>query len=156
MGGLNNIPLLIKYGIDTCDVATPWRRACTDAVSNMYVPLFDKKLNILNNKDALRYFEIYDSVWNKVSCDCPFCDDFNIKKIVKTYKKSDKRNNGNNQHSDDYYNMRVRIFFHNLFQHISLLRKLDNLKKEFREDFLKEFIKQLPQENLKKKFSKLL
>ena len=41
LGGWQNIPLLVKYGVYSCDVASPWRRACTDAISHPYLPLFD-------------------------------------------------------------------------------------------------------------------
>lgn len=156
MGGLKNIPLLVKYGIDTCDVATPWRRACTDAISNMYVPLFDKDLNLTSYEEALSYHNIYNPIWNKIECHCPFCEDLSIKEIVKIYRESDKRENNNNKHLDNYYNMRVRIFFHNLFQHIALLKKLNSLKKEHGDQFLEKFIEELPQNRLKKKFSTLI
>ena len=155
MGGLKNIPLLIRHDIDTCDVATPWRRACTDAISNMYVPLFDKNLKNLGYENALEYFEIYDDVWEGIKCSCPFCEDYPIEKIRTTYKKSDKRHNGQNQHSDKYYEMRVRIFYHNLFQHIALLKKLNQLKVNNGEDFLNNFIDSLTQEKLIKKFKRL-
>ena len=108
--------MLVKYGINTCDVATPWRRACTDAVSNMYVPLFDSELNLMQHDNAFSYYEIYDKVWNKIKCNCPFCKDIPIKELQKIYKKADKDKNGKDKHSNEYYEMRVRIFYHNVFR----------------------------------------
>lgn len=153
---MKNSPLIIKYGVDTCDVATPWRRACTDAISNMYVPLFNENLDFTNYENALEYHKIYEDVWEKIKCECPFCKDMSIKEIASIYKKSDKRKTNKDKHSDNYYHMRVRIFYHNLFQHIALLKKLDIYKRKHGNNFLKEFIKDVPQEKIKRKFSRLV
>jgi queuine/archaeosine tRNA-ribosyltransferase len=155
LGGWENIPLLIKYDIDTCDVATAWRRACTDAISNMYVPLFDDKLNLTSYGDAFKCYEIYDKIWDKITCNCPFCKDTPIKEIQKIYKAADKNKIGSEHHANDYYKMRIRIFYHNVFQHIAFLKKLHSYKLKHGENFLKEFVKEVKSERLKKRLNKL-
>jgi len=156
LGGWRNIPLLVKYGVDTCDNATPWRRACTDAVSKMYVPLFDKNLNFTSYDDAFRYYEIYDKRWDEVTCNCPFCEDMPIKKIQEIYRQSDKNKNGEATHHDDYYKMRVRIFYHNVFQHMALLQKLSEYKEKYGNEFINRFGEEVKSKKIKSYFAKLV
>ncbi len=156
MGGWKNIPLLIKYRIDTCDVATPWRRSCTDSISNFYIPLFDKELNIIPNKKAFQYFDIYNAELDNIECNCPFCQDMSFKELRKIYKKADKGKNGKSQHDNEYYKMRVRVFYHNVFQHIALLNKLFEYKKKYGDNFLRKFSDELPEGKVKNYFEKLV
>ena len=146
----------LKYDIDTCDVATPWRRSCTDSISNFYIPLFDEKLNIIQNEKAFQYFDIYNTELDNIECNCPFCKDMHFKELRKIYKKADKGKNGKAQHDNDYYKMRVRVFYHNVFQHIALLNKLFEYKQKYGQEFLKKFSGELPKGKVKNYFEKLI
>ncbi|MFN7990839.1 MAG: hypothetical protein U0R44_01640 [Candidatus Micrarchaeia archaeon] len=152
LGGWRNIPLLIKYNIDSCDVATPWRRACTDAVSKAYIPLFDSELGVTQYEDAFKCYEIYDEIWDNVECGCPFCKDVPIKKIRELYKKADKDKSGKTRHGNEYYEMRVRVFYHNVFQHIAFLKKLHIYKTKFGDRFLSKFCESVKSKRIKRYF----
>lgn len=154
LGGWQKIPMLIKYEIDTCDVATPWRRACTDSPSQPYIPLFDANYEIMNLEYPFEYKSLYDPIFDSIHCDCPFCSDIDLSEVKKICFNADKRNNGNSQHDDDYYQMRVRIFFHNMFQHKALLKKMQEYKEDYDSNFISEFCKDIPSGKMKNKFNK--
>lgn len=156
LGGWENIPLLIKYGIDSCDVASPWRRACTDVISHPYLPLLDKSLNFTNIPNAFSHSELYDEVYSRIECGCPFCEDLPLKEVRERCMKADKRNTGGTLHSPDFREMRIRIYFHNVYQHIGLLKKLYSYKIEFGQEFLKKFVEDMPIGPTRRKFSSLL
>jgi queuine/archaeosine tRNA-ribosyltransferase len=158
LGGWENIPLLIKYDVDTCDVGTAWRRACTDAVSNMYVPLLDDKLNLMSFKEARPFecYEIYDEIWDNITCNCPFCRDIPIKEIRKIYRAADKYEVGGAQHGENYRRMRIRIFYHNVFQHMAFLEKLYSYKLNYGKNFLKKFADDIENEGLKRYINRLI
>jgi len=155
LGGWRNIPLLIKYEIDSCDVASPWRRACTDAISRPYLPLFDHNLNFTNISNAFAHSELYDDIYSKVRCNCPFCNDIPLKEIQQRCRKADKNITGKKLHDEDFREMRIRIFFHNVFQHIALLKKLYQYKTNFGNKFMIEFLKDMPEGKTKRIFSRI-
>ncbi|WP_094228522.1 hypothetical protein [Methanolobus psychrotolerans] len=154
LGGWQKIPYLVNYGVDTCDVATPWRRACTDSVSQVYIPLIDEEGNFMNNSDPFSYNPINSPMYDDLTCNCPFCNDLPLVDIKRIYQNSDKRNTGNSNHLDDYYQMRVRIFFHNVFQHKSLLKKMHEYKEDYGSDFISKFSKDLPEGKMKSALNK--
>lgn len=153
LGGWQNIPILIKYEIDSCDVATPWRRACTDAISHPYFPLLVANLDFTDISQAFNHTELYNEIYSKMDCKCPFCIDLPLKEIRLRCKKADKNYTGKALHDDDFREMRIRVYFHNVFQHIALLKKLFIYKSQFNDDFMTEFIKGMPSGKTKKIFA---
>ncbi len=51
--------------------------------------------------------------------------------------------------------MRIRVYFHNTFQHIALLKKLFQYKSKYGEYFFKRFLDDMPQGTTKKRFLNL-
>jgi hypothetical protein len=151
MGGWKKIPYLIKYNIDTCDVATAWRRACTDSPSNIYVPLFDDKGKLTNYQNALKYFDLYDKNWDNIDFKLSGSN-ITLHELIKVYRKSDKANSKEKNHSEDYYDMRVLIYFHNVLQHIQLQSMLYQYKNKFGNAFIKKFADEVNCLSLKKYF----
>ena len=155
LGGWLNIPLIIKYDINSCDVASPWRRACTNSVSQPYFPLFDKNLNFTTITNSFSHSELYDEIYSKIKCKCPFCEDLQLDEIKKRCKNADKRIIGTTLHGEDFREMRIRVYFHNTFQHIALLKKLFQYKSKYGEYFFKRFLDDMPQGTTKKRFLNL-
>jgi len=145
LGGWRNIPLLVKYDIDTCDVATPWRRACTDSISAPYLPLFDKDLSFTNISNSCQYLPLYDNIYTKLNCRCPICTDTPMQEIRRRCMKADKRKTGKQLHDDDFREMRIRIFFHNYYQHKALIDKMNIYKTKYGEKFIDKFLEDMPQ-----------
>jgi hypothetical protein len=143
LGGWENIPVLVKYDVDSCDVATPWRRACTDNPAKIYIPLLDYDYNFQDYPDPFNAISIYDNRCVHFNCNCPFCRDIPIPEIRQRCFDADKENTHEAQHRPDFREMRIRIFFHNVFQHIALLHKLSEMKNVYQETFLQEFIREL-------------
>ncbi|MFC1903752.1 hypothetical protein ACFLW9_02595 [Chloroflexota bacterium] len=156
LGGWGNIPLLVKYGIDSCDVASPWRRACTDSISEPYLPLFDKDLNFTDIPNAFSHSELYDETYSKLQCLCPFCEDFPMSEIKKRCERADKRNTGKTLHGKDFREMRIRVYFHNVYQHIALLKKLHIYKTKHGQEFMTKFLEDMPAGPTKNKFCNLM
>lgn len=155
LGGWENIPLLIEYGIDSCDVASPWRRACTDVISEPYLPLLDKHLNFIAIPNSFSHEELYNDIYSEIECSCPFCEDLPLKEIKERCKKADKRYTGNTLHNTDFREMRIRVYFHNVYQHIALLKKLYLYKVEYGQGFMRRFIEDMPAGPTRSKFSRL-
>jgi len=156
LGGWGNMPLLIKYGIDSCDVASPWRRACTDAISEPYFPLLDKHLNFVAMPNSFSHKELYNDIYSKIKCACPFCEDLPMKELRERCKKADKRYTGKSLHDTDFREMRIRVYFHNVYQHIALLKKLYLYKIDYGQGFMRRFIEDMPTGLTRSKFSRLL
>jgi len=155
LGGWKKIPYLVHFNIDSCDVATPWRRACTDRDSNYYIPLLDANLNFTNYGDAMKLFGLYNEKLNDVVCNCPFCQDLPLSELLKRFSVADKRNSGTKQHAPDYREMRIRAFFHNVYQHIAIFRKMKQYKIKFGESYLSEFLSEISNKSTKQKISKV-
>lgn len=151
LGGWDNIPFLINYDIDTCDVGTPWRRACTDAISQPYIPLFDENYNIMDITNPFTLHELYEPIYDKISCECPFCKEIPLSEIKRRCYHADSRYNNHSQHREDYYQMRIRVFFHNMFQHKALIKKLHEYKIEYGTGFIIRFCRDIPDGRLKRK-----
>jgi len=155
LGGWQNIPLLVEYEINTCDVATPWRRACTDRVSSPYFPLFDENLDFTDMPEAFNYSQLYDTVYTRIKCNCPFCKELPLSEIQNRCKKADKKYIKKILHDEDFREMRIRVFFHNVFQHIALLNKVYQYKVKYGKGFMKIFLRDMPKGRTQTKLSKL-
>jgi len=156
LGGWKKIPYLINYGINSCDVATPWRRACTERISEVYIPFIDGNLEFTEFEDIFSYNQLYDNFYNDLECNCPFCLEIPMSEIRQRCMNADKKNANLDQHGPDFREMRIRVFFHNVYQHIALLKKLEIYKNEDEENFLKNFIRDIPNELARKKFQKVI
>ncbi|TKJ26354.1 MAG: hypothetical protein CEE42_04810 [Promethearchaeota archaeon Loki_b31] len=156
LGGWKKIFFLVFYGIESCDVATPWRRACTDRISQVYIPLLDNELNITNYSDPFKYEGLYNDRFKDFTCNCPFCNDISIAEVRSRCMEADKKLTNQNQHGTDFREMRIRVFFHNLYQHIALLRKLYTLKEESPDNFIRLFLDQLKNSESKKKIKTIV
>lgn len=150
LGGFANIPLLIKYDVDSCDVATPWRRACTNRVSEPYFPLIGNNLEFQNIDNPFAHTNLYDDIYSNINCNCPFCLDIPLNEVRSRCINADKDHSQSGAHEEDFREMRIRVFFHNVFQHIGFLKVLQNYKNKYKENFLEEFIKNMPNSKFKK------
>jgi hypothetical protein len=155
LGGWQNIPLLIKYEIDSCDVGSPWRRACTDAISHPYLPLLDCDLNFTDISESFSHSELYNKIYSIIKCTCPFCNDVPLSEVRKRCKEADKHYTNRKLHDKNFREMRIRVFFHNVFQHIALLKKLSDYKDRFSDEFMDKFLQDMPEGKTKDIFSKM-
>ncbi len=151
LGGWKKIFALAYYDIESCDVATPWRRACTDRISQVYIPLIDEQLEITSHSDPLRYEGLYSDRFQDFACNCPFCNDIPLVDVRNRCMNADKQLINQEKHGEDFREMRIRIFFHNLYQHIALLRKLFILKQEKPQNFIKSFLNEIRNTEARKK-----
>lgn len=150
LGGIENIPLLIKYDINSCDVASPWRRACTDKISEPYIPFLNADYEFFDTNKPFYHTALYNDIYSKLDCDCPFCRDISISEVSKRCFEADKSYNTSGKYENDFREMRIRIFFHNVFQHISLLKILQDYKNKYNNNFIVEFLKNMPNSKFKK------
>jgi len=142
--GLNKIIPLVMGGANFFDCHTPWRRA-NDKEHKFVVPLLDKDLNLISNKDAFTNQDLEITVTHQgFNCNCDICQNYPINEIERLV-------NNRNNNSDDYYFGIILIYFHAVYQYSYLLRKLKQLNSP---DNIRNFIDEIYDAKLKEKLTK--
>lgn len=134
-GNISLIPLITYFGATSSDCHSAWRRANDgdqegDDESKMLMPLVNSKLEFIDNEKPWEYVKL--SQIKKLNCDCPICQEYDIKEIRKMF--SSKNN-------EDFYFAKILIFIHALYQYdyvISFCEANKNYLKDFTQSPNKE------------------
>lgn len=127
-GNVQLIPLITYFGATSSDCHSAWRRANDgdqdgDDESKMLVPLINSKLQFIDNVNPWEYRKL--SKIKNLNCDCPICQEYDIKAIRKMISSGDNEN---------FYFAKILIFIHALYQYdyvISFCEANKNYLKEF-------------------------
>jgi len=142
-GNIKAIPFLNRYGATSSDCHSAWRRANDgdqkgENISKILVPLFDDKLQFIDNKDVFEYVTL-DKISNYKF---PDCNDFSIKEIAKLYNSANK---------EDFYYAKILIFIHALYQYDRLI----NFMKTNTKNYI-ELLSKSPDKKLNNLYLKIL
>jgi len=127
-GNISLIPLITHFGATSSDCHSAWRRANDGdqeglTESKMLVPLVNSKFQFIDNQNPWEYLKL--SKIKNLNCDCPICQEYNIKEIKKLFSSGDNEN---------FYFAKILIFIHALYQYdyvISFCEQNKNYLKEF-------------------------
>ncbi|MEZ5053601.1 MAG: hypothetical protein R2807_02355 [Chitinophagales bacterium] len=127
-GNVSIIPLITYFGATSSDCHSAWRRANDgdqdgDDESKMLVPLINSRLHFIDNENPWEYQKL--SKIKNLNCDCPICQEYDIKSIQKMFSSGDNEN---------FYFAKILIFIHALYQYdyaISFCEANKNYLKEF-------------------------
>jgi queuine/archaeosine tRNA-ribosyltransferase len=127
-GGISLIPLITYFGATSSDCHSAWRRAndgdqSGENESKMLLPLVNSRLQFIDNINSWEYIKL--SNIKNLDCDCPICQEYDLKDIKKMYTS------GNNE---NFYFAKILIFIHALYQYDYVISYCESNK-----NFLKEF-----------------